>query len=84
MAERQPGVTVDAVIPEGQEAGGRFLSADIPAPSAGLDLSMIILPVDSILHRVHLEDYGATAFNPGVHGNARFSPICNAERKSVV
>ena len=72
MAERQPGVTVDAVIPEGQEAGGRFLSADIPAPSAGLDLSMIILPVDSILHRVHLEDYGA-----------RFSPISNAEGQPI-
>ena len=83
MAEQQSGATVDAVIPEGQEAGGRFLSADIPAPSAGLDLSMIILPVDSILHRVHLEDYGATAFNPGVHGNARFSPICNAEGQPI-
>ena len=44
---------------------------------------MIILPVDSILHRVHLEDYGATAFNPGVHGNARFSPICNAEGQPI-
>lgn len=83
MAERQPGATVDAVILEGQEAGGRFLSADIPAPSAGLDLSMIILPVDSILHRVHLAHYGATAFNPGVHGNARFSPIRNAEGQPI-
>lgn len=83
MAERRFGATVDAVIPEGQEAGGRFLSADIPAPSAGLDLSMIILPVDSILHRVHLAHYGATAFNPGVHGNARFSPICNAEGQPI-
>ena len=83
MAEQQSGATVDAVIPEGQEAGGRFLSADTPAPSAGLDLSMIILPVDSILHRVHLAHYGATAFNPGVHGNARFSPIRNAEGQPI-
>lgn len=83
MAERRFGATVDAVIPEGQEAGGRFLSADTPAPSAGLDLSMIILPVDSILHRVHLAHYGATAFNPGVHGNARFSPIRNAEGQPI-
>ena len=83
MAERRFGATVDAVIPEGQEAGGRFLSADTPAPSAGLDLSMIILPVDSILHRVHLAHYGATAFNPGLHGNARFSPIRNAEGQPI-
>lgn len=83
MAERRFGATVDAAIPEGQEAGGRFLSADTPAPSAGLDLSMIILPVDSILHRVHLAHYGATAFNPGVHGNARFSPIRNAEGQPI-
>lgn len=83
MAERRFGATVDAVIPEGQEAGGRFLSADTPAPSAGLDLSMIILPVDSILHRVHLAHYGATVFNPGVHGNARFSPIRNAEGQPI-
>lgn len=83
MAERRFGATVDAAIPEGQEAGGRFLSADTPVPSAGLDLSMIILPVDSILHRVHLAHYGATAFNPGVHGNARFSPIRNAEGQPI-
>ena len=83
MAERQSGATVDAVIPKGQEAGGRFLSADIPTPFAGLDLSMIILPVDSILHRVHLAHYGATAFNPGMHGNARFSPIRNAEGQPI-
>lgn len=83
MAERRSGATVDALTPEGQEAGGRFLSADIPTPSAGLDLSMIILPVDSILHRVHLAHYGATAFNPGMHGNARFSPIRNAEGQPI-
>lgn len=83
MAERQSGAAVDTAIPEGQKAGGSSFLADIPAPSAGLDLSMIILPVDSILHRVHLAHYGATAFNPGIHGNARFSPIRNAEGQPI-
>ena len=44
---------------------------------------MIILPVDSTLHRVHLAHYGATEFNPGMHGNARFSPIRNAEGQPI-
>ncbi|KOQ89854.1 RES family NAD+ phosphorylase [Pluralibacter gergoviae] len=33
----------------------------------------------TVLHRVHHEHYSADQFNPGVRGNARFSPIRNAE-----
>lgn len=35
------------------------------------------------LHRIHLEKYAASQFNPGVEGNARFSPIRNAAGKPV-
>ena len=35
------------------------------------------------LHRVHLDLYAAEAFNPGVKGNARFSPVVNAAGKPI-
>ncbi|WP_313806665.1 RES family NAD+ phosphorylase [Sphingobium sp.] len=31
-----------------------------------------------IIHRVHPDVYTADQFNPGLNGNARFSPICDA------
>lgn len=46
-----------------------------PLPGALLQLSFITLSAGSILHRVHLSHYAANQFNPGVKGNARFSPI---------
>lgn len=46
-----------------------------PLPAALLQLSFITLSAGSILHRVHLSHYAANQFNPGVKGNARFSPI---------
>lgn len=36
-----------------------------------------------MLHRVHLGVYAAEAFNPGIKGNARFSPIVNAAGKPI-
>lgn len=35
------------------------------------------------LHRIHLERYAASAFNPGVEGNARFSPIRDATGTAI-
>lgn len=35
------------------------------------------------LHRVHLEKYASDEFNPGVTGNARFSPIKSAKGEPV-
>ena len=32
-----------------------------------------------VLHRIHKLDYGAVQFNPGLVGNARFSPIADAD-----
>jgi hypothetical protein len=34
-------------------------------------------PAGTVLHRVHHSQYGGVQFNPGVQGNARFSPIRN-------
>lgn len=38
---------------------------------------------DTTLHRVHLEKYAGDEFNPGVKGNARFSPIKCAKGKPI-
>lgn len=42
---------------------------------APLFLTLYRLPVGTTLHRFHLACYGGTQFNPGIRGNARFSPI---------
>lgn len=54
-----------------------------PPPPGTLAVTSVTLPKSTLLHRVHLEDYGATVFNPGVRGNARFSPIVNASGTAV-
>ena len=34
--------------------------------------------LDTVIHRVHQDHYAGDQFNPGLKGNARFSPIKNA------
>ena len=46
-----------------------------PSPHNGLHVSRIIWQQGKTIHRVHLDRYPGDAFNPGVAGNARFSPI---------
>jgi hypothetical protein len=57
----------------------------VPAPPAELKKLVRILawPKDRLLHRIHLNKYGAAAFNPGAAGNARFSPILDASGTSI-
>jgi len=44
-------------------------------PPATLHITRITLHAQQVLHRVHLQTYHATQFNPGHTGDARFSPI---------
>lgn len=46
-----------------------------PFPPSSLAMTLLTLPRGSILHRVHRDIYSGTTFNPGLQGNARFSPI---------
>jgi hypothetical protein len=48
------------------------------APPSTLHITTTSWPAGSTLHRVHHLDYGAVQFNPGLKGNARFSPIADA------
>ncbi|EBY9794298.1 RES domain-containing protein [Salmonella enterica subsp. enterica serovar Minnesota] len=50
-------------------------SSATPAPPATLHATLTELPKGKVLHRVHQDQYRADQFNPGVRGNARFSPI---------
>lgn len=44
-------------------------------PDGELFLSYITVPAQTVLHRIHLRQFGPTQFNPIDTGNARFSPI---------
>ncbi|WP_431819423.1 RES family NAD+ phosphorylase [Burkholderia sp. F1] len=54
-----------------------------PAPPDGLNATTITLEAGTVLHRVHLDRYKADQFNPGVQGNARFSPIKDAKGDAI-
>lgn len=58
-------------------------SHQTPLPPESLKLSLMTLPRGSSWHRVHLDRYGASQFNPGIQGNARFSPIRNAAGEAI-
>jgi len=62
-------------------AGGEDTAT--PAPPATLHITPWTLPAKQVLHRVHQDLYKADQFNPGLKGNARFSPIRDAKGDSI-
>lgn len=71
MAKRPGKAAAAQPLPE--EAGNTP-----PPPSGPLKTTTHSLDAGTVLHRVHQAQYAADQFNPGVRGNARFSPIQNA------
>jgi hypothetical protein len=61
------------------------LPARIPEPLADLGALITVMTwrQNTLIHRVHLDDYAGDAFNPGNHGNARFSPIMDVHGRSI-
>jgi len=59
------------------------LAGTVPDPPAVLHITTATWEAGVALHRVHLDVYAAEAFNPGVKGNAKFSPIVNAPRTTL-
>jgi hypothetical protein len=61
--------------------------ADGPAaaalPPVSLHISTLIWNKDTPIHRVHQDRYAAAQFNPGLKGNARFSPIRDQEGRAI-
>ncbi|MFC5458445.1 RES family NAD+ phosphorylase [Massilia niabensis] len=59
-------------------------NTDIASPPPSLlHISTTTWPAGTTIHRVHHGQYGGVQFNPGVQGNARFSPIRNTEGKPI-
>lgn len=54
-----------------------------PPPTSALHVSRIVWPRGRTLHRIHLTKYAGDEFNPGVEGNARFSPIKDKQGKAI-
>lgn len=54
-----------------------------PEPPATLHIIPFTLASKLVLHRVHQDVYRGDQFNPGLKGNARFSPIRNAENDPI-
>lgn len=57
----------------------------VPSPPAGLAnlVNIMTWPKGQVIHRIHPNAYGSNQFNPGPHGNARFSPIKAAEASNI-
>ncbi|WP_256582546.1 RES family NAD+ phosphorylase [Pseudomonas sp. Irchel 3A5] len=75
MAKRKVPPVVDGLATEG--------ASITPPPPGTLHVTLEELPKDQVLHRVHLEKYQADEFNPGLHGNARFSPIQDEHANTI-
>ncbi len=58
-------------------------SSSTPAPPDMLHATLTSLAQGEVLHRVHQSKYQADQFNPGAHGNARFSPIQDEHGKPI-
>ncbi|MDQ7911673.1 RES family NAD+ phosphorylase [Pseudomonas sp. 102515] len=54
-----------------------------PEPAGHLHVALTEIALGTVLHRVHLSEYQADQFNPGVRGNARFSPIQDEKGKAI-
>ncbi len=55
----------------------------MPLPPSELHVTTFNLPKGQILHRVHQRKYQPVQFNPGIQGNARFSPIRNEQGQPI-
>ncbi|MER9237064.1 RES family NAD+ phosphorylase [Mesorhizobium sp. M0622] len=64
---------------------GREPPTQVPVPSNDLQgtITRTTWLVDQVIHRIHLNLYAGAQFNPGFKGNARFSPIKNANGASI-
>lgn len=67
------------------KATGAGAPLPIPVPPTRLDTLVKRIPWSKtmVIHRIHPAIYAADQFNPGPKGNARFSPIFDAEGNGI-
>lgn len=69
---------------EGRATPPTDLAASVtPVPAATLHVTFTVIAKGDVLHRVHQDKYQPGQFNPGVHGNARFSPIQDDQGRAI-
>lgn len=66
---------------EGETHSGD-INVVIPPP-AKLHITPWTLPGSRVLHRIHQDIYQGDQFNPGIKGNARFSPISDTKGVAI-
>lgn len=76
MPKRRPQPTAD-------DEPACALSSATPKPAGDLHASFTELVEGTVLHRVHQSQYLVDQFNPGVRGNARFSPIQDDQGQAI-
>jgi RES domain len=59
------------------------LAGSVPDPPPQLHVTLFVWRAGRALHRVHLDAQAGNAFNPGLKGNARFSPILDAAGRPI-
>ncbi|MGE4335426.1 MAG: RES family NAD+ phosphorylase [Pigmentiphaga sp.] len=77
MAKRRP------PQPAVDDAAAGTPSSTTPEPEGDLHTSFTELVEGTVLHRVHQSQHQANQFNPGVRGNARFSPIQDDQGQAI-
>ena len=80
MADRGGSIRVKQSASRQKTAAAR--PADVPDPPAVPHFTRYVWRAGQALHRIHLARH-AGAFNPGLEGNARFSPITDRRGKPV-
>lgn len=78
MVRRSTPIT-DGALPQPPDQTGGIT----PVPAGTLRITLMDFPQGEVLHRVHQDGYAANQFNPGVRGNARFSPIRDEQGQAV-
>lgn len=76
MAKRRAQATADGAPADAP-------SSATPEPTDHLHAAFTEVAVGTVLHRVHQSQFQADQFNPGVRGNARFSPIQNDQGEAI-
>jgi hypothetical protein len=69
--------------PDTATIAGVAIPPPLILPPLTLHITLTSWPAGAVLHRVHHLDYGAVQFNPGIRGNARFSPIADLDGKLI-
>jgi RES domain len=82
---RRPPARSKAARPAPAPAQTASLSVVVPAPPADLAslVNWMTWPKGEVIHRIHPDGYRSNQFNPGPHGNARFSPIKASDGSNV-